>query len=56
MVKSDTRDLEKAKALAKVVIEHLPHLSFEDTLTSDFDTFLPFLTPWSKPARYESMS
>jgi hypothetical protein len=40
------RDLEQARALAKVVVEHLPHLSFEDTLTSlhgDVRQMLPLL-------------
>lgn len=40
------RDLDQAKALAKVVAEHLPHLSFEDTLTSlhsDVRQMLPLL-------------
>jgi hypothetical protein len=41
-----SRDLDQAKALAKVVEEHLPHLSFEDTLTSlhgDVRQMLPLL-------------
>jgi hypothetical protein len=40
------RDLAQAKALAKVVTEQLPHLSFEDTLTSlhgDVRQMLPLL-------------
>ena len=40
------RDLEQARALAKVVVEHLPHLSFDDTLTSlhgDVRQMLPLL-------------
>lgn len=40
------RDLDQARALAKVIEEHLPHLSFEDTLTSlhgDVRQMLPLL-------------
>jgi hypothetical protein len=40
------RDLDQAKALAQVIKEHLPHLSFEDTLTSlhgDVRQMLPLL-------------
>jgi len=29
-----SRDLDQAKALGKVIEEHLPHLSFDDALTS----------------------
>jgi hypothetical protein len=42
------RDLDQAKALARVLEEHLPHLSFEDTLTSlhgDVRQMLPLLKP-----------
>jgi hypothetical protein len=41
-----SRDLDQAKALAKVVEEHLPHLSFEEVLTSlhgDVRQTLPLL-------------
>jgi hypothetical protein len=46
------RDLAQAQSVAQLVVEHLPHLSFDSTLTSlhgDVRKMLPALRPTQAP-------